>query len=106
MSLDNPERPVGGLAVRAPSGVELRPIGRDDLAAAVAMARQLHGVEPDPDLDTLRARFQALLGSADVTPFLAEFGGKAAGIGILHFRRRLNFATFEGWISELFVRSE
>jgi GNAT superfamily N-acetyltransferase len=106
MSLDNPERPVGGLAVRAPSGVELRPIGRDDLAEAVAMARELHGVEPGPDLDTFRARFEALLGSADVTPFLAEFGGEAAGIGILHFRRRLNFTTFEGWISELFVRSE
>ena len=35
---------------------------------------------------------------------MAELGGAAAGIGILHFRRRLNFTTFEGWISELFVR--
>ena len=39
-----------------------------------------------------------------MTPFLAETGGEAVGIGILHFRRRLNFTTFEGWISELFVR--
>ncbi len=30
----------------------------------------------------------------------------AVGLGILHFRRRLNFTTFEGWISELFVRPE
>ena len=49
-------------------------------------------------------RFEALLGSADVTPFLAESGGAVVGIGDLHFRRRLNFTTFEGWISELFVR--
>ncbi len=47
MSLENPERPVGGLAVRAPSGVELRPIGRDDLAEAVAMAREFHGVRSE-----------------------------------------------------------
>ena len=106
MSLGNPERPVGGLAVRVPSGVELRPIGRDDLAEAVAMARELHGAEPTADLEPLRPRFEALLGSADVTPFLAESGGDAVGLGILHFRRRLNFTTFEGWISELFVRPE
>ena len=104
MSLGNPERPVGGLAVRAPSGVELRPLGRDDLAEAVALARECHGVESANDLDVLRPRFEALLGSADVAPFVAELGGAAAGIGILHFRRRLNFTTFEGWISELFVR--
>jgi GNAT superfamily N-acetyltransferase len=104
MSLGNPERPVGGLAVQAPAGVELRPLGRDDLAEAVALARECHGVQPNADLDVLRPRFEVLLGSADVTPFLAESGGKAAGIGILHFRRRLNFTTFEGWISELFVR--
>ena len=61
-------------------------------------------MESANDLDVLRPRFEALLGSADVAPFVAELGGAAAGIGILHFRRRLNFTTFEGWISELFVR--
>jgi GNAT superfamily N-acetyltransferase len=104
MSLENPERPIGGLAVRAPSGVELRPIGRDDLADAVEIARELHGERSAIDPAALQPRFEALLGSADVTPFLAEMAGEAAGIGILHFRRRLNFTTFEGWISELFVR--
>jgi len=104
MSLGNPERPVGGLAVRAPAGVELRPLGRDDLAEAVALAQEGHGAGSTADLDALRPRFEALLGSADVTPFMAESGGAAAGIAILHFRRRLNFSTFEGWISELFVR--
>ena len=59
---------------------------------------------PLRDLTRMRPRFEALLGSADVTPFVAESGGAAAGIAILHFRRRLNFTTFEGWISELFVR--
>jgi GNAT superfamily N-acetyltransferase len=104
MSLENPERPVGGLAVRAPSGVELRPIGRDDMADAVEMARELHGERSEIDPMALQPRFAALLGSADVTPFLAEMAGEPVGIGILHFRRRLNFTTFEGWISELFVR--
>ena len=51
----------------------------------------------------LRPRFEALLDSVDVAPFVAELGGGAVGIAILHFRRRLNFTTFEGWISELFV---
>ena len=32
MSLGNPDQPVGGLAVRTPPGVELRPLGRDDFA--------------------------------------------------------------------------
>jgi GNAT superfamily N-acetyltransferase len=104
MSLGNPERPVGGLAIRAPDGVELRPLGRDDLAAAVALAQEGHGMGSTVDWDALRPRFEALLSSADVTPFVAEAGGAPAGIGILHFRRRLNFTTFEGWISELFVR--
>ncbi|HKO34175.1 MAG TPA: GNAT family N-acetyltransferase [Candidatus Limnocylindria bacterium] len=104
MSLGNPERPVGGLAVRAPAGVELRPLGRDDLTEAVALARDGHGARSIDDLDGLRPRFEALLSSSDVTPFVAESGGAAAGIAILHFRRRLNFTSFEGWISELFVR--
>ena len=103
MSLGNPESAVGGLAVRAPAGVELRPLGRDDLAAAVAMARELHGADGVADREALRPRFEALLADVDVSPFMAELGGEAVGLAILHFRRRLNFTTFEGWISELFV---
>ena len=106
MTLGNPDRPVGGLAVRAPSGVELRPLARDDLVVAVAMARELHAVETAFDAAELRPRYDALLASADVTPFVAELNDEPVGIGILHFRRRLNFTTFEGWISELFVRPE
>ena len=103
MSLGNPDRAVGGLAVRTPAGVELRPVGRDDLAAAVAMARELHGATAGVDNNALRPRFDALLADVDVTPFMAEMATEAVGIGILQFRRRLNFTTFEGWISELFV---
>ena len=106
MSLGNPERPIGGLAVRAPEGVELRPLAREDLAVAVSLARQQHGAEPALDPDALRPRFDTLLASVDVAPFVAELGGDVAAIGVLHFRRRLNFTTFEGWISELFVRPE
>lgn len=106
MTLGNPDRPVGGLAVQAPSGVDLRPMARDDLAVAVAMARELHGAQAGFDAAELRPRYDALLASADVAPFVAELTGEAVGIGVLHFRRRLNFSTFEGWISELFVRPE
>jgi GNAT superfamily N-acetyltransferase len=104
MSLGNPDRPIGGLAVHPPTGVELRPLGRSDIAAAVAMARELHGQPAAVDVQALEPRFAVLLGSPDVSPFVAELGGEPAGIGILHFRRRLNFSTFEGWISELYVR--
>ena len=103
MSLGNPEHAIGGLAVPAPAGVELRPLGRDDLAAAVAMARELHGANGVADHEALRPRYEAVLADVDVTPFMAELGGEAVGLAILHFRRRLNFTTFEGWISELFV---
>jgi GNAT superfamily N-acetyltransferase len=107
MSVGNPDRPVGGLAVRPPPGIDLQPLGRGDLADAVALARELHRQAPLDDVEPLLPRLDALLASADVAPFLAvDDSGRAAGLGILHFRRRLNFATFEGWISELIVRSE
>jgi len=103
MSLESPERPIGGLAVRPPAGIELRPLGRSDLADAVALARELHGVDGPADLDRLRPRLDGLLDSVDVTPYLAVDGEELVGLGILQFRRRLNFPTFEGWISDLFV---
>jgi GNAT superfamily N-acetyltransferase len=103
MSLGNPERPVGGLAVRPPAGVELRPVGRADLADAARLARAQRGLPGTADPAALSGRFDALLDSVDVVPFLAVDGPDAIGLGILHFRRRLNFAPFEGAISELFV---
>jgi GNAT superfamily N-acetyltransferase len=103
MSLGNPERPVGGLAVRAPAGVELRPLGRSDLAGAVRLARAQRALPERRGVSALAARFDALLDSVDVVPFLAVEGADPIGLGILHFRRRLNFPTFEGWISELYV---
>jgi GNAT superfamily N-acetyltransferase len=103
MTLGNPERPVGGLAVRPPQGIELRPLGRADLADAVSLARQLHGQPPLDDVEPLRPRLDALLGSADVVPFLALEGELPIGVGVVQFRRRLNFPSFEGWVSDLFV---
>lgn len=103
MSLESPERPIGGLAVRPPAGVELRPLGRADLAQAVELARDQRDLPPVADLEVLRPRLDALLDSADVTPYLAVDGEMLVGLGILQFRRRLNFPTFEGWISNLFV---
>jgi ribosomal protein S18 acetylase RimI-like enzyme len=102
MSLGNPDRAVGGLAVPRPSGVDLRPLGRDDLDAALAMVGELYGFGM-PDPEPHRARFEALVADADATPFLAIAEGEPAGLIVFRFRRRLNHATFEGWVSDLVV---
>lgn len=103
MSLGNPDRAVGGLAVPRPEGVELRPLGRDDLADAFGLVRELYGL-PESDPEQHRERFEALVGNVDASPFVATVGGEAAGLILFRFRRRLNHATFEGWVSELVVR--
>ncbi len=103
MNLGNPDRPVGGLAVPRPAGVELRPFARDDVSEALALARELHGL-PDSDPGPLRAGFASLVNDVDATPFLAIADGEPAGFIAFRFRRRLNHATFEGWVSDLFVR--
>ena len=104
--MENPERPVGAIAVRPPAGIELRPVGRGDLEAVVAMARELHGQPPAADVDTLRQRFDALVNDVDAVPVLATEAGEGQGLAVAHFRRRLNLPTFEGWISDLFVRPD
>jgi ribosomal protein S18 acetylase RimI-like enzyme len=103
VTLGNPDRPVGGLAVRPPDGVELRPLGRADFADALALARELYRL-PDGDAGPHRARFEALVNDPDAAPFLATADGEPAGFIGFRFRRRLNHATFEGWVSDLFVR--
>ena len=102
MSLGNPDRAVGGLAVPRPDGVELRPLGRDDLAAAHALVSELYGID-DPEPERHRERFDALVNDVDATPFLALADGDPAGLILFRFRRRLNHATFEGWVSEIVV---
>ena len=104
MTLGNPDRPVGGLAVPRPDGVDLRPLGRDDFAAALALARELYGLDADADAGPHRAAYDALVGDVDATPFLAIADGTVAGLIVHRFRRRLNHATFEGWVSDFFVR--
>lgn len=103
MSLGNPDRPVGGLSVPRPTGVELRPLGRDDFADVLAMARELYGL-PDADSEPHRPHYDALVNNVDAAPFLALADGEPAGFIGFRFRRRLNHATFEGWISDLYVR--
>jgi ribosomal protein S18 acetylase RimI-like enzyme len=104
VGLGNPDRAVGGLAVPVPSGVELRPFGRDDLADALALARELYGLDADAGTEPFRPAFEALVNDADATPFLALADEQVAGFIVHRLRRRLNHATFEGWISDLFVR--
>lgn len=95
MSLGNPDRPVGGLAVRRPEGVELRPLGRSDLEAIGRL-----GFSPG------QAVLDALVNDPDAAPFVATIGAEVVGLVGFRFRRRLNHATFEGWISDLFVRPD
>ncbi len=103
MNLGNPDRAVGGLSVRTPPGVELRPLGRADFEAALALVSELYGL-PELDREPHRARYDALVNSPDAAPFLAVADGEAAGIAIFRFRRRLGFARFQGWLSDLYVR--
>jgi ribosomal protein S18 acetylase RimI-like enzyme len=105
MNLGNPDRAVGGLAVPRPAGVELRPLGRDDFADALQLARELYGL-PDTDPEPHRARYEALVNDPDAAPFLATADGRPAGFIGFRLRRRLNHATFEGWVSDLYVRPE
>jgi GNAT superfamily N-acetyltransferase len=104
MTLGNPDRPVGGLAVPRPDGVDLRPLGRDDFTDALALARELYGLDADSDPEPHRAAYEDLVGDVDATPYLALADGTPAGLIVHRLRRRLNHATFEGWISDLFVR--
>ena len=104
--LGNPERPVGGLAVRTPPGVELVPLGRGHLPDTVVLARAARGLAPIDDLEPLRPRWDALVNDPDTIGYLAMRDGKAAGLGLMLLRRRLNFATFEGWIPELLGSDE
>ena len=103
MGLGNPDHAVGGLSVRRPAGVELRPLGRDDFAVALAMTRELYAL-PDSDPEPHRAAYEAYVNDPDAAPFVAEVGGEPAGLILFRFRRRLNRATYEGWVSDLFVR--
>ena len=104
MSSGNPERPLGGLAVRPPAGVELRPAARDDLDAVLGLLAQRDSA-PEPELDpaTAAERWDAVLRSIDSAPFLAVVDAEPVGVMLLSFRRRLNFATWEGWVPELVV---
>jgi ribosomal protein S18 acetylase RimI-like enzyme len=103
MNLGNPDRPVGGLSSPRPEGVEIRPLGRDDFSDALSLARELYGL-PDGDPEPHRPPFDAFVNDPDAAPFLAVADGEPAGFIGFRFRRRLNHATFEGWISDLFVR--
>lgn len=103
MNLGNPDRPVGGLSVPRPAGVEIRPLAREDFSDALRLARELYGL-PDADPEPHRGPFEALIGDVDAAPYLAVADGAPAGLVVFRFRRRLNHATFEGWISDLVVR--
>jgi ribosomal protein S18 acetylase RimI-like enzyme len=104
VTLGNPDRPVGGLAVPRPPGVDLRPLGRDDFADALALVRELYGLDPAAESEPHRSAYDALVSDADATPFLAVADGEPVGLIVHRLRRRLNHATFEGWISDLIVR--
>jgi len=101
--LGNPDRPVGGLGVPTPAGVELRPLARDDFEVALSLARELYRL-PETDTAPHRPAFEAMVNDVDAAPFLAIADGEPAGLILFRFRRRLNHATYEGWVSDLVVR--
>jgi ribosomal protein S18 acetylase RimI-like enzyme len=103
MNLGNPDHPVGGLAVPLPPGVELRPLGRDDFEVALELAAELYRL-PASDHAPLRAAYDAMVNSADASPFLALVDGEPAGMALFWFRRRLGHSRFQGWLSDLYVR--
>jgi ribosomal protein S18 acetylase RimI-like enzyme len=103
VGLGNPDHAVGGLAVPRPAGVELRPLGRDDFGVALSLVRELYGL-PARDDELLRPRYDAIVHDVDVASILALADGEPAGLIGFRFRRRLNHATFEGWVSDLVVR--
>jgi GNAT superfamily N-acetyltransferase len=103
VNVGGPERPVGGLAVRAPSGIELRPAGRDDLSAVLGLLGERTAPPAPADFAAAKAIWEAHLSSIDAVPFLALADDEPAGLVLLSFRRRLNFATWEAWIPELVV---
>ena len=103
MNLGNPDRPVGGLSSPRPDGVEIRPLGRDDFPEALAMARELYGLAGG-DAEPHRGAYEAFVNDPDAALFMAVADGQPAGFVAFRFRRRLNHATFEGWISDLVVR--
>jgi GNAT superfamily N-acetyltransferase len=104
MRLGNPDRPVGGLAVRPPGGVELRPAGRDDLTSVLRLLAERDAVAgPDLSEQIAAERWERVIGSVDSSPYLAVADGEPAGVLLLFFRRRLNFATWEAWVPELVV---
>jgi ribosomal-protein-alanine N-acetyltransferase len=105
MNLGNPDHPVGGLAVPLPAGVELRPVGRDDLDVMLALARELYRL-PDTDPELHRPAFDAMVNDPDAAPFLALADGEPAGMAIFRFRRRLGHRRFQGWLSDLYVRPD
>ena len=98
----DPDRAVGGLSVRPPGGVELRPLARDDFEVALRMLRELY-LLPPADSEPHRARYDAHINSVDAASFLALADGAPAGLVVFTFRRRLNHATYEGWVSDLYV---
>jgi len=92
MNLGNPDRAIGGLAVPRPEGVEIRPLGRDDGSALQAL-----GFVPGA------AVLEQLVGDVDCSGLLATHDAEATGLIDFRFRRRLNHATFEGWVGDLRV---
>ena len=103
MNLGNPDHAVGGLAVQRPAGVDLRPLARSDFADALALVRELYAL-PDGDPEPYRAAYDRLVNDVDATPFIAVADGAPAGVIVHRLRRRLNHATFEGWVSDLYLR--
>ena len=74
-----------------------------DADAALALLEGLGRPEVAEDPSAQRTVFVDHLGYDDATVFVAEEAGAVVGIASLWLRPRLNWATLEAWVPDLFV---
>jgi GNAT superfamily N-acetyltransferase len=87
--------------------VNVRPARAEDFAAVTALLEALGRAQvSDSTVERCRALFEEQLADEDSAHVVAEEGGEVVGFCSLHFRRRLNFATPEAWVPDLYVVEE
>jgi GNAT superfamily N-acetyltransferase len=87
--------------------VSVRPARAEDLTAVTALLEALGRDEvTDATRDACRALFEEQLADGASAHLVAEEAGEVVGFCSLHFRRRLNFATPEAWVPDLYVAED
>jgi GNAT superfamily N-acetyltransferase len=84
--------------------VSVRTAGPEDFTGVTALLEALGraGVT-ETTVAECRALFEQQVADDAAAHLVAEEGGELVGFCSLHFRRRLNFATPEAWVPDLYV---